>query len=212
MEVIHCKLSKEKLHEYGVKIGELVKPDMTARRYDHACSWMIELKILEELGEIALLTKNTYSEIIGSFTLMTRWVNHAKLVKCLITALEHWLNPTASVVFDEYYLKTDIENYPMKIHEDISVFVAWAIYRGADSSSIRRELPSRIQQNVQTIIKKIGDDGIVSMLWRSLVAYMSITEKAIEPKYRESFKHGVKESTAINSMASAFQSLKKEVA
>jgi hypothetical protein len=47
------------------------------------------------------------------------------------------------------------------------------------------------------------------MLWRSLVAYGSMTEKAIIPKYRECFKHGRKETANMGLMQSAFEQLKK---
>lgn len=212
METIHCRMTKEQLNNYGTQIGLLVKPDIDARRYDHACSWMIAFKMIDEIGQISILCKHGYTEIINSFSLMTRWMNYRKIVDCMKVACDMWVNPQASVIFDKAYLKTRMEDYPTQIHDDICCFAAWAIYRGADGASIRRELPSKIQDNVRTIIKRISDDGVISMFWRALMSYQIITDKAIEPIYKESFKHGAKEGVQLNSLANAFKTLRKEVA
>lgn len=209
MEVIHCKLPMNELIAWGNKIGEFIKPNMDCGRYDHACSDLISIEMITELGFISDLCKHTYTEIINSFSLMTKWVNYSKIVKCMLTAVEHWLDVKACVVFDDNYLRTNMENYPKKIHEDICIFASWVCYMGADPASIRRELPSKIQDNIRNIMRKIGASGIISMLWRSLVAYMSMTEKCIIPAYKQCFKHGTKEGVQFGQMQSAFAQLKQ---
>lgn len=209
MDVIHCKLPTNELVMWGNRIGELVKPNMDCGRYNHACSDIISIEMVAELGLVSDLCKHTYSEIVSSFQLMTRWVNLSKTVMCMRTAAEHWLDVQANVVFDDNYLRTSIEDYPQKIHEDICIFAAWCIYMGADPASIRKTMPSKVQDDTRKIYKKIGASGIISMLWRSLVAYGSMTEKAIIPKYRECFKHGRKETANMGLMQSAFAQLKK---
>lgn len=209
MEVIHCRMPKQTLTEYGNKIGEFIKPNMDCGRYNHACSDIISIEMITELGLISDLCKHPFSEIINSFSLMTRWVNLANTAMCIRVAVEYWLDINASVVFDDYYLKTKLEEYPNRIHEDICVFAAWCIYMGADGASIRRELPSKIQDNVRNIVRKIGASGIITMLWRSLIAFQSMTDKCIIPAYKECFKHGAKEQTSFNQMQSAFEMLKK---
>lgn len=86
---------------------------------------------------------------------------------------------------------------------------AWCIYMGADGASIRRELPSKVQEQTRNIVRKIGASGIITMLWRSLIAFQSMTDKCIIPAYKECFKHGAKENTSFNQMQSAFELLKK---
>lgn len=209
MEIIHCKLPIEALKEYGRKIGETVKPDMDAGRYDHVGSWLLCFKMVDELGEMSVLSKRGYSEIVGSFSLMTRWINYSRIARCMLAAVEFWLKPQAQVVFDDYYLKTPLEEYPMRIHEDLSVFATWVIINGADSASIRREIPSRVVTQMRKITKKVGADGIICMFWRSLVAWLALTEKAIDPAYRASFKHGAKEGVKFGQLQSAFDGLRK---
>lgn len=209
MEVIHCRMSEQTLAEYGNKIGEFIKPNMDCGRYDHACSDMISVEMITELGLVSDLCKHSYTEIINSFSLMTRWVNLSKTVDCIRIAVEHWLDINGEVVFDNYYLKSSMDEYPIHIHEDICVFAAWVIYNGADGASIRRTMPTKIQEQTRIIVRKIGVSGIISMLWRSLVAYMSMTEKCIIPAYKQCFKHGAKEGVQFGQMQSAFAQLKK---
>lgn len=209
MEVIHCRMPKQALTEYGNKIGEFIKPNMDCGRYNHACSDMISIEMITELGLVSDLCKHSYTEIINSFSLMTRWVNLSKTVDCIRIAVEHWLDINGEVVFDNYYLKSSMDEYPIHIHEDICVFAAWVIYNGADGASIRRTMPTKIQEQTRIIVRKIGVSGIVSMLWRSLIAYMSMTEKCIIPAYKQCFKHGAKEGVQFGQMQSAFAQLKK---
>ena len=209
MEVIHCRMPKQTLTEYGNKIGEFIKPNMDCGRYNHACSDMISVEMITELGLVSDLCKHSYTEIINSFSLMTRWVNLSKTVDCIRIAVEHWLDINREVVFDNYYLKSSMDEYPVHIHEDICVFAAWVIYNGADGASIRKTMPTKIQEQTRIIVRKIGVSGIISMLWRSLIAYMSMTDKCIIPAYKECFKHGAKEQTSFNQMQSAFEQLKK---
>lgn len=209
MEVIHCRMPKQTLTEYGNKIGEFIKPNMDCGRYDHACSDMISIEMITELGLVSDLCKHSYTEIINSFSLMTRWVNLSKTVDCIRIAVEHWLDINGEVVFDNYYLKSSMDEYPVHIHEDICVFAAWVIYNGADGASIRRTMPTKIQEQTRIIVRKIGVSGIISMLWRSLIAFQSMTDKCIIPAYKECFKHGAKEQTSFNRMQSAFAQLKK---
>lgn len=209
METIHCRMSKQTLIEYGNKIGEWLKPDMDCGRYNHACSDMISIEMITELGLISELCKHSYTEIINSFSLMTRWVNLAKTAECIRIAVEYWLDVNASVVFDDYYLRTKLEEYPNRIHEDISFFAAWCIYNGADGQSIRRILPTKAQDDIRKVVRKHGVSAIITMLWRSLIAFQSMTDKCIIPAYKECFKHGAKEQTSFNQMQSAFEQLKK---
>ena len=182
---------------------------MDCGRYDHACSDMISVEMITELGLVSDLCKHSYTEIINSFSLMTRWVNLSKTVDCIRIAVEHWLDINTQVVFDDYYLKSSMDEYPIHIHEDICVFAAWVIYNGADGASIRRTMPTKIQEQTRIIVRKIGVSGIISMLWRSLIAYMSMTEKCIIPAYKQCFKHGAKEGVQFGQMQSAFAQLKK---
>lgn len=209
MEVIHCRMPKQTLTEYGNKIGEFIKPNMDCGRYNHACSDMISIEMITELGLVSDLCKHSYTEIINSFSLMTRWVNLAKTVECIRIAVEHWLDINGEVVFDNYYLKSSMDEYPIHIHEDICVFAAWVIYNGADGASIRKTMPTKIQEQTRIIVRKIGVSGIVSMLWRSLVAYMSMTEKCIIPAYKQCFKHGAKEGVQFGQIQSAFAQLRQ---
>lgn len=209
METVHCRLSNEQLNIYGSKLGISVKPDIESKRYDHVCSWLISYNVVGELEQMADLTKHTYSEVIESFSLMTRWVNLAKIARCLRVALDMWHNPQAGIIFDSAYLGSKMDDYPARIHEDLCTVAAWITYRGADGASIRRVLPSKIQNDIRKIIQKIGDDGVISMFWRSIVAFISMSEKAVEPIYRECFKHGRKETASMGLMQSAFARLKK---
>jgi hypothetical protein len=202
-------MPKQTLIEYGNKIGEFIKPNMDCGRYNHACSDMISIEMIAELGLVSDLCKHSYTEIINSFSLMTRWVNLSKTVDCIRIAVEHWLDINGEVVFDNYYLKSSMDEYPIHIHEDICVFAAWVIYNGADGASIRRTMPTKIQEQTRIIVRKIGVSGIISMLWRSLIAFQSMTDKCIIPAYKECFKHGAKEQTSFNQMQSAFAQLKK---
>ena len=209
MEIIHCRLPMDVLCEYGRKIGEIVKPDMDARRYNHAGSWILCFRMVDEIGEMAMISKHSYTEIVGSFGIMTKWLNYAKIAKCMCVAVECWLNPQASVIFDDYYLRTGLEEYPQRIHEDLSVFATWVMYYGADGASLRREIPSRVIKDLQKIIKKIGDDGIICMFWRSLIAFQALCEKCIVPAYREALRHGARERVQFGQMRGAFEGLKK---
>lgn len=208
METIHCRMSIDQLNIYGTKLGLSVKPDLDAKRYDHVCSWLISYNVIGELEQMADLTLHTYSEVIESFSLMTRWVNLAKIARCLRVALDMWHNPQAGIIFDNAYLSSKMDDYPTRIHEDLCTVAAWITYRGADGASIRRVLPSKIQNDIRKIIQKVGDDGIISMFWRSIIAFISMSEKAIEPIYKESFRHGVKESCCINSFGDALKAIK----
>lgn len=209
MEVIHCKLPDSVLVEYGNRIGDLIRPNMDCGKFDHACSDLVAIKLVDEIGHISELCNNSYTDIINSYLLMTRWVNRAKTAMCMRVAVEHWLDIDARMAFDDHYLSTKLENYPRMIHEDLSVYASWVIYMGADAGSIRRILPTKIQDEIRKIIKKVGASGINTMFWRSLVAYQSMTDKCIIPAYKECLKHGAKENTSFNQMQSAFAQLKK---
>jgi hypothetical protein len=208
-EIIHCRMSSEQLSLYGSKIGLSVKPDLDAHKYDHVCSWLIAYNVVELLGDICDLTKHSYTEITGSFSLMTKWVNLAKLSRCIKVSLDMWHNPKAEIIFDAAYLGSSMNDYPSRIHDDLCVVSAWIVIRGADGASVRRNMPSKVQSDIRKIVKAVGDDGIISTFWRSIVAFISITEKAIEPIYRECFKHGRKETANMVLMQSAFAQLKK---
>lgn len=218
MTEIHCRMSDKELNQYGIQIGEMLYPDIVAKRYDHACSDMISMYMISILSDISVVCDHTYTEVMNSIQLMTRWINFSKIARCIRTAVEKWLNAQANIVFDNSFLGSNIEEYPRRIQEDICVFCGWAIYNGADGASIRKGIPSSTQKHLQRIIKCHGVNGIINMLWRSLTAFISMSEKAIEPKYLdalkkhyEQMKHGTKDNAEFGIMANALNHSTREV-
>ena len=169
---------------------------------------MISIELITELGLISKLCKHSYTEIINSFLFMTRWINLSKTAMCIRIAVEHWLDINASIAFNDYYLSTKLEEYPNLIHDDISFFAGWCIYNGADGASVRRILPTKIQDYIRKVVRKHGVSVIITMLWRSLIAFQSITDKCIIPAYKECLKHVVKDDVQFGQVKAAFAQLK----
>lgn len=212
MTEIHCRMSDKELNQYGIQIGEMLYPDIVAKRYDHACSDMISMCMLCVIADMSCVCNHKFSEIKDSLPLMTKWINFAKIAKCLRTAVEKWNVPISTVVFDESFLKTNMEDYPQKIQEDLCVFCGWAIYRGADGASIRKGVSNQMQKSIQKIIKCRGDGEIINRFWRALVAFVSISEKCIEPIYPaalKKLKHGYSQDAGFNTMRAALNQATK---
>jgi hypothetical protein len=70
-------------------------------------------------------------------------------------------------------------------------------------------LPTKAQDDIRKVVRKHGVSAIITMLWRSLIAFQSMTEKCIIPAYKQCFKHGAKEGVQFGQMQSAFAQLKK---
>lgn len=208
---IHCRMSDSELNRYGTQIGEMIYPDMVAQRYDHACSDLISMQMISVIADISCVCNHSYSDIIKSIPIMTRWINYKKIAQCIRTACEKWFEPTASIVFDESFLSTNLEEYPRQLQEDMCVFCGWAIYRGADGASIRKGIPSDTQKHIRSIIKNRVENGVINRLWRAMVSFISFSEKAIEPYYSKALKglkHGIKQEAGFNTMRNAFSDLR----
>lgn len=212
MTEIHCRMSDKELNQYGIQIGEMLYPDIVAKRYDHACSDMISMAIVNTVADISCVCNCTFSELRKDIQRMTRWMNYARLARGIRVAAEMWLDAQADVVFDADFLRTGIEDYPRRIQEDLCVFCGWAIYRGADGASIRKGIPSSTQRNIRRIIKSRGDNGVLNRLWRALVAFQAMAEKAIAPEYVKALrelKHGLTDGTSFGTMAAAMEGIKR---
>lgn len=211
-EEIHCRMSDSELDRYGREVGEMLHDDIAAQRYDHACSDMIGMALVNTVADISCVCNCTFSELRKDVQRMTRWLNYAKLARCICVAAEMWLDAQADIVFDADFLRTGIEDYPRRIQEDLCVFCGWAIYRGADGASIRKGIPSSTQRSIRRIIKNRGDNGVLNRLWRALVAFRAMAEKAIAPEYAKALrelKHGLNDGTDFGTMAAAMAGLKK---
>lgn len=212
MTEIHCRMSDSDLDRYGREVGEMLRDDIAAQRYDHACSDMICMSLVNIAADMSCVCNCTFSELRKDVQRMTRWTNYARLARCICVAMEMLLDARADVVFDADFLQTRIEDYPRRIQEDLCVFCGWAIYRGADGASIRKGIPSSTQRSIQRIIKSRGDNGVLNRLWRALVAFRAMAEKAIAPEYAKALrelKHGLTDGTKFNTMASAMADVKK---
>lgn len=185
--IIDMETPVAEIERYARIIGETLKPRIAAKDYAHAFSDLINLNIIPILSYAATALKLPLSEMTNNRKYVRWWMQGMPSMRAMMIAIPYWSALDAKVLTDAPIIRTrsaeELEKLPERISTDTVIFIMLAIWHGATSECKRRILNNKATQTLDRLKKKVGIDGILSMMWMAATEYVVLGEKVFAPAW-----------------------------
>lgn len=190
------------IERYARIIGETLKPRFAAKDYAHAFSDLMHLNVISILSDASMTLKLPLSQMTDSRKHVMRWMNAMPVMRALMIAIPNWTELDMRILTDAPIVKThsreELEALPERISTDTYIFLMLAIWHGATPECKRRILNNKATRTLDRLKKKVGINGILSMMWMAATEYVLLGEKVFAPAW-ERMTSG-RDERSINSM------------
>lgn len=190
------------------ELTSILKGILNESDWDHVCSAIIASYAVSILGDLASRLNHKLDEILQNKGTMFFIMNSIFVLDALTTALKPLHTPNLDVLLNAP--QADARNVSI-IGEvtcaDLNLFCCWCIMHGADSPSVRKSIRTKEMKTLSACEKKHGPDYFISHLVRATSAIKALIDNHVRESCRKALR--CEENRGVNSMATAFQALKR---
>lgn len=192
------------IESYARIMGETLKPIYADKDYRRVFADLIDINVIMTVSEIMTRLCLPLAEMIDSRKHVYWWMQGMPAMRALMVSLPYLAPLDTRVLTDAPIIKThsakELEGLPNRIATDALAFFVCAVWYGATPDCKRRVLNNKATQTLEKVRRKIGIDGIISIMWMAATEYVVLGEKVFAPAW-ERMTSG-RDERSINSLGS----------
>lgn len=202
--IITYKTDKAVIKDCGAKFANHYRDAYKNRRFNHLCSDLIAIDAIKGLLEATDRLSIPLDDILSNREKVYKWIDTRPICEFLVTLIPNWVDLSLETVLDhDIVIDKNVDKQIQGITTDFYLFCLWAIWYGADTRSKAVFVNNKATKTLQMTIKKYGHDWIMNRAWCSALAFIILSEKAIEPRFQKMMKYQEERSiTSLHSSAS----------
>lgn len=193
------KTDRDEVKSFGDRFGLHYESAVKARGLNHVCSDLILINCIRCLLEAVDQLSGSFDEILSDKNLLGKWVATRPACEFLVTAIPKWVDlDLSTTIGHELVSDRHVDAQIQSITADLYLFCLWAIWYGADTRSKAIFINNKATKVLQAAIKKNGHDWILNRAWCSCLAFVCLSDKAIEPRLQKVIR--CQEDRSVNAL------------